>query len=96
MNVGEAERTISAVAGGLLLLYGLSRLSLSTVLVTVAGSALLYRGVTGHCGAYKALDKSTAIEPAQLDGKYRRLRPRQETTDLSLAANRESSPGSNR
>src|SRR5579862_8948209 len=60
INVGDAERTISAVAGGFVLLYGLSKLSLSTIVAAVAGGALVYRGLTGHCSAYQALDMSTA------------------------------------
>lgn len=56
INMNGRERTISAVTGGVLLLFGLSRLSLSTIAVTVAGGVLLYRGFTGHCAAYEALN----------------------------------------
>ncbi len=59
-NVGDTERTISTAAGGLIVLCGLSRLSLSTIVAAVAGGALLYRGLTGHCSAYQALGISTA------------------------------------
>jgi len=92
INVGNAERTISAVAGGFLLLYGLSKLSLSTIVAAVAGGVLLYRGLTGHCSAYQALDMSTSCGLENDEGGGRRMRPRHEVTDASLAATGESPP----
>jgi len=92
INVGGTERTISTVAGGLLLLYGLSKLSLSTVVATVAGGALLYRGLTGHCSAYEALDMSTSGERRTGEQGARRMHPRHGVTDGSLAATGESPP----
>ncbi len=62
INVGDTERTASVVAGGLVVLYGLSKLSLTTTIAAVAGVALLYRGLTGHCSTYQALDLSTACD----------------------------------
>jgi uncharacterized membrane protein len=90
--VGNTERTISAVTGGFLLLYGLSRLSLSTIVAAVAGGALLYRGLTGHCSAYQALDMSTTCGLENDERSGRRIRPRHEVTDASLAATGESPP----
>jgi uncharacterized membrane protein len=49
VNVGETERIVSAIAGGALLILGLSRRSLAGLLVAAVGGALSYRGVTGHC-----------------------------------------------
>jgi len=60
INVGNAERIVSAVAGGVLLLHGLSCRSLSGWLPAIFGSCLLYRGVTGHCQVFDALGVSTA------------------------------------
>lgn len=62
ININESERMVSKVAGGALLLYGLSRFSLGTLLVAVAGGALIYRGMTGHCHLYDALGTSSADE----------------------------------
>lgn len=62
INVGEAERLVSCVAGGLLLLHGFAKLPFSTIVVALAGGSLLYRGMTGHCSAYQALNMSTAGE----------------------------------
>jgi hypothetical protein len=93
INVGDTERTISTLAGGFVLLYGLTRLPLSTVVAAVAGGALLYRGLTGHCSVYQALDRSTACG-LENDGPRdaRRMSPRHGVTDGSLAATGESPP----
>jgi uncharacterized membrane protein len=55
VNVGETERIVSAIAGGALVLFGLSRMSLGGLLVAAVGGALGYRGITGHCDAYERL-----------------------------------------
>ena len=57
VNVGPIERGVSCFAGGLLLFSGLRRRSLPLV---VGGGALLYRGASGFCPVYKALDAYTA------------------------------------
>ena len=92
VNVGDFERTISIVAGGLVLLHGLSKLSFSTIASAVAGGALLYRGVSGHCGAYQALNMSTACGLESDQPRMRRTRPMPEVTEASLAATGESPP----
>jgi len=61
-NIGDSERIISAIAGGALLLHGLTSRSLSGFLTTIVGGGLLYRGISGHCHLYQALDMSTAKE----------------------------------
>jgi len=68
INVGNIERIASAVAGGCLAIYGLSRRSPLGVLATIAGVAFLHRGVTGYCDAYKRLGINTAeINDAEAD-----------------------------
>jgi uncharacterized membrane protein len=62
VNVGDLERTLSAVGGGALALYGLSRGTLGGLCLAGLGGALLYRGLTGHCDMYCALGVSTADE----------------------------------
>lgn len=59
INLGQIERLASTIAGGALALYGLRRRSLPGMGLTVAGAALLHRGVTGHCNTYEALGIST-------------------------------------
>jgi uncharacterized membrane protein len=53
MNVEPAERGISAVSGALLLVSGLRRGNLPLLL---GGGFLLYRGVTGFCPIYRAIE----------------------------------------
>src|ERR1044071_550082 len=59
-NVGENERQISMIGGGVLAAYGLLRGSLSGLALAALGGALLWRGYTGHCEMYHALGYSTA------------------------------------
>jgi uncharacterized membrane protein len=62
-NVGEIERWASAIGGGALAVYGVTRLAkgnwLGAVLGLVGGS-LIYRGTTGYCAMYDQLGISTA------------------------------------
>ena len=60
VNIGEAERYWSAVAGGALAAFGLTRCSLRGLALATMGAALAYRGVTGHCSCYEALGINTA------------------------------------
>jgi len=61
-NIGEDERVLSLVGGGLLTLYGLSRRSPAGILLLGLGGYLAYRGVTGHDPVFRAigLDRSGA------------------------------------
>jgi uncharacterized membrane protein len=60
VNVADAERWASAVGGGLLAVYGLKRGSLGGLALAAIGGALVYRGYTGQCSVYRALDVDTA------------------------------------
>ncbi len=65
-NIAESERIISAISGGALLAYGIARLSRAPLLgaaLTVAGGALAYRGLSGHCPVYQALDIDRSAQP---------------------------------
>jgi uncharacterized membrane protein len=55
INVGENERIVSAIAGGALVVFGLSRMSLGGLALAGLGAALGYRGLTGHCDVYERL-----------------------------------------
>ncbi|MGI8916973.1 MAG: SRPBCC family protein [Pyrinomonadaceae bacterium] len=59
VNVGEIERLASAIAGGALAVYGLRQRSIGGLCLTLAGTALLHRGVTGHCNTYQAFGITT-------------------------------------
>jgi len=67
VNVGDGERWLSLLGGGLLALYTLRR-SLGTVVLLGGAGALLYRGLTGQCALYKAMGVSTvAPNPRSTD-----------------------------
>jgi uncharacterized membrane protein len=59
-NVGGTERMASMIAGGALLGYGLKEGGLLGTAASVLGGAMLYRGSTGHCHMYDAMDINTA------------------------------------
>ena len=58
VNVGDGERWLSVLGGGLLALYMLRR-SLGTVVLLCGAGALLYRGLKGQCALYQAMGVST-------------------------------------
>ncbi|MDQ3803520.1 MAG: SRPBCC family protein [Acidobacteriota bacterium] len=60
VNVGRAERWVSAVGGGALALYGVTRGSLGGVALALLGAALVQRGYSGHCNLYEAVGYSSA------------------------------------
>src|SRR5690606_107977 len=65
VNVGGSERSLSLLAGGASLAFGLSRRSWARWPLLVAGGALLYRGVTGHCSVNSMLGRDTASREQQ-------------------------------
>ena len=54
VNIGSAERWVTAFAGGTLATYGLIRRSPASLALAAAGAYLVARGATGHCPAYSA------------------------------------------
>ena len=60
INVGSAERNLSLLGGGLLLLSGLRRGGFGGIVRSLLGGSLLYRGSTGYCPLYSSLGLSTA------------------------------------
>lgn len=64
INVGEIERIACAVAGGALAVYGFRSRNLKGLLLTLAGTALLHRGATGHCNTYDLLGITTNSDSA--------------------------------
>jgi uncharacterized membrane protein len=59
-NVAGLERWGSVASGAAALAYGLSGRSRARTLWSAAGTALVYRGLTGHCPVYSTLGVSTA------------------------------------
>ena len=52
VNLGEGERYGSILGGAGLILAGLTRRGAGGVILGVLGTALIVRGVSGHCGLY--------------------------------------------
>jgi len=60
VNVGQTERWASAIGGGALAVYGLTRGTLGGIALALIGGSLVYRGTTGHCNVYDAMGVDTA------------------------------------
>jgi uncharacterized membrane protein len=63
VNVAGVERWASALGGAALTAYGIKQLkdrSPAGAALAAAGSALIYRGATGHCAVYSAAGINTA------------------------------------
>ncbi len=59
INVGKTERIISTCGGGALAIYGILRLDWPGAALALLGGGLLYRGISGHCPVYQALDRNS-------------------------------------
>jgi len=59
VNVGSAERGLSAVLGAALVVNGVARPSLWHTILAFAGAAMVQRGLTGHCALYQRLGVDT-------------------------------------
>ena len=65
INVADAERWASAIGGAALTAFGIKQLkdrSPAGAAIAAAGSALMYRGATGHCPVYAAAGITTAAD----------------------------------
>jgi uncharacterized membrane protein len=62
INVGDNERLVSGIGGGLLTAYGLTRGDLLGVGLALLGGGLVYRSATGHCNVYDAAGINTAAK----------------------------------
>lgn len=86
VNVGTGERLVSGILGGALVAFGISRKSLLGALLAAVGGEMVFRGVSGHCPLYGALDLTTA----DIDGDpvETRLRKRGVKVDKCITINR--------
>ncbi len=62
-NVGSLEGALSVGLGVLCVIAAVLPRSLKQLLLLSLGGGLLYRGMTGHCGVYRAMGIDTADEP---------------------------------
>jgi len=60
VNVAAPERLLSLCGGSALAAYGLKHATPGGLVLALAGAALAYRGLTGHCQVYGALGVTTA------------------------------------
>lgn len=67
VNVGDGERWVSALGGGALALCGMRHGGAGGIALALAGGALIYRGVSGHCPARAAMriNRAEAASPEQ-------------------------------
>ena len=70
VNIGRPERIGSVLAGGALIALGLARRSPGALLASLAGGWLVYRGLSGKCHGYKALDINTAKHDRGVRGNH--------------------------
>lgn len=70
-NVGQTERIASTVAGGALIAYGIMRRDTVGILLSLLGGGLAFRGTTGHCNVYDALDIDTSNGRQNSKSPYR-------------------------
>ena len=59
VNINECERLVSLAGGILIFFYGLSQHRPIRFGCILTGGYLIYRGLTGHCPAYEAVELST-------------------------------------
>jgi len=60
VNLGDTERWLSMIGGGVLAAFGLSRRDPGGLALALAGGALAYRGFSGYCHLYGTLGLNTA------------------------------------
>ena len=61
-NVKSRERWVSVVLGSAVATYGLSRRSITGIVIASLGGALVWRGASGHCAVYDALGITSVPE----------------------------------
>lgn len=84
INIGGAERIVSAVAGAVLVLRALARPTPGRIVLGLGGGALLLRGLGGYCPAYRSLGVGMAQPPMIRD--RRPLDPVQDASEDSFPA----------
>ncbi|NIP83967.1 MAG: hypothetical protein GWM90_33950 [Gemmatimonadetes bacterium] len=64
-TIGESERWLSALVGGMLVLSSLRRRDAAAgALFALAGSTLIFRGIVGHDGLFEAVGRALRGELA--------------------------------
>jgi uncharacterized membrane protein len=55
INMSEMERTLSVVGGAALVMFGVSRMPKTSLILLAGGLYAMYRGASGHCNVYEQL-----------------------------------------
>jgi hypothetical protein len=67
-TIGESERWLSVIVGGMLVLSSLRRRDLvAGAVCALGGGALLFRGVTGHDGHLDSLSRALRVNLSRPD-----------------------------
>jgi len=80
INVGPTERVLSGGLGAALAAYGLSRGTFTGLALAVIGGSLVYRGATGHCSLYSALDLDSAHDGHSVTTLYKGVNVKETVT----------------
>jgi len=70
INVGDVERWASTIGGTILVAHGLRSRSFGGLALALIGGGLVYRGVTGHCETYHALNIDTSDKHRTSDSEH--------------------------
>ena len=68
INVQEVERVASALGGGALTIFGLTKGGFGGLALALMGGGLAWRGISGHCNIYEAMNINTAGRENQRAG----------------------------
>ena len=82
INVGPNERLVSVIGGGALVIFALARPSRASFPLAIGGGYMLFRGFSGNCLLYEAIDINRAGKNGRAGIKVDRAmtinRPREE------------------
>ena len=55
INMSEMERTLSVMGGAALVMFGISHMPKTSLILLAGGLYAMYRGASGHCNVYEQL-----------------------------------------
>lgn len=64
VNVGQNERLLSVLGGGVLLVYALKRFSWKSLILILGGGYLVYRGFTGREDLSRSEKRKDVVQEA--------------------------------
>ena len=88
VNVNNQERTVSVAAGAIMGALGLTRRTVPGYFMAGLGGMLLYRGLTGHCFLYDAVDYNSAAPQGRAQPSVKEIIDRGFRIQQSFTINR--------